>query len=389
MNKPDVIVVSKNYSTNLGVIRALGEAKYPVYVVNTSGLRKKRLPDMNSCYVKDGCCTHGDDQLGEILNGWEMLKAEKKVIIPADDSVASWLDMHQEELEGFLVPTVKNTTGTLTDLMDKAKQKELAAGSGLTVVNGWSIPIGSDGSYQIPKEVVYPCYTKPQISIGSPKTYIKKCADERELKQLLDEVASFGENVILAEQYLEINTEYVVSGIGFGKQVFIPAFMKKIRIGSGRRKGVTAMAEIISVEKMQELHGQLIRFMQAVEMYGIFDIEIIESNGVFYFNELNLRPSAANYGLTAAGVNLPAAFAEYAVTGVVPEIENKVQNGMIFVSEKVESEDLEAGFISWKQYRQHIKMADVCFIFSKKDMKPWLIFQGKLLKAIGRKLLKK
>ena len=53
---------------------------------------------------------------------------------------------------------------------------------------------------------------------------------------------------------------------------------------------------------------QLKVFVKSLHFCGLFDIDFYERDGVFYFNELNLRFGASGYAVTHSGINLPDAF---------------------------------------------------------------------------------
>ena len=46
--------------------------------------------------------------------------------------------------------------------------------------------------------------------------------------------------------------------------------------------------------------------LSSLGYHGMIDIELIDCGGTIYFNEMNFRNSGVSYGVTQAGVNLPA-----------------------------------------------------------------------------------
>ena len=387
---PDVVVIGRNYSTSLGVIRAVGFAGYYVDVVK-HGKSRFTTPELKSKFVKNHFSA-SESTIIEVLINEIAEKNHKKVIIPADDLTVTILDNNADRLlEYFIIPQLNGKNGAFMQAMDKGIQKEIAIRCGLPVTKGWTVDIDGKGAYAIPKNMCYPCYTKPQISIGSPKTYIRKCNNEKELRMLLDKVAKEGANVILVEEYLEIDKEYDVPGLSCEGKTLLPAFIEKIKIGEGAHKGVTAIGKIIDAANWAETSHLLKEYISQFGLTGLFDIELIESKGTIYFNELNLRNSAASFGITSAGVNLPGKLVDFLLKNKITSDLDALKNGIMFASEKSLFENYEAGYCSWKQYKLDKKSVDFSFIKCNEDMAPYRTFvmltMRKRLKKIIKSLL--
>lgn len=390
-NKLPIIVIGKNYSTSLGVIRALGIVGYKIDVVKLSNQRKnKKTPELFSKYVEHFEYVKATDEqkILKVLLSKMAEREQKKIIIPSDDFCASLLDKNYGELQKyFIIPIIKNKPGELTRCMDKYLQKAIAFKCGLNVADGCTIVIDSEGNYKVPGSLKYPCFAKPQKSIGSPKSYIRKCHDFDELCKLLSEISYHGQNEILIEEYLEIENEYVIPGVSCQGHTVIPAVIKKLIIGSGEHKGVTAKGVIISADKVSTLISQVIDFVSSFKLSGLFDIEIIECKGKYYFNELNLRNGAAGYAITAAGVNLPSILVDYMINGTLPEKNYTIFSEHTFISEKVELEAYLAGFITWNEYKAEIKSADIRFMKNQNDLKPFVAYSVLVVKSRIRKFV--
>lgn len=390
---PEIVVVGKNYCTSLGVIRAMGIAGYGVEVIRlVERMPKVLTPDLKSKYVVryEYALSDNEESVLKVLLERIADVSYKKLIIPTDDFCASLLDRNMERLKGFfIVPNAKGIPGGLTRCMDKSVQKELAKRKGLHAAKGWTIEISVDGKFQIPDSLVYPCYTKPQVSVGSPKSYIKKCNDIVELQNVMKGIAKHGKNVILVEEYLEIDNEYVVPGVACAGTAVIPAVIRKTKIGSGEHKGVTAMGQVLDADGMPLIKHTLSQLFLDIDLTGLFDVELIESKGLLYFNELNLRNGAAGFAVTVSGVNLPAILANYALRGLEPAMGLKVVSGRTFVSEKVQLEDYQAGCISWKEYKEQIEKSDFRFIDWKEDQNPVKAFEIIIIKTRIKQMIRK
>ena len=133
-----VVVLSRNYSTGLSVIRSLGKAGYAVDFIASSNKGGKSQLAAVSKYVIDQVEIVSDkvnrDGDAKIIS--ELLKyqnsQDKLVLIPTDDYTASVVDNNKDILkEIFVVPEVVGSkAGELTRLMNKSVQAEISRNAG-------------------------------------------------------------------------------------------------------------------------------------------------------------------------------------------------------------------------------------------------------------------
>ena len=388
MKTVDAIIIGKNYSTSLGIIKALGESGYGCAVIKL--VNRKPIfetPEVKSKYVVSYTYATMNDQI--VLDTINQYRGSKKiVIIPSDDYTASLLDRYYNELcEQFFIPNMGGVANNISAFMDKQKQKEVANAMGIRVAKCWSVDVnGAD--IHLPEGIIYPCYTKPQKSIGAPKTFIKKCENEKELKEQLNIVNKEYPCRVLIEEAIVVENEYTVPGISLAGNVVIPAFLRKVKIGSGKHKGVTAIGVLEDAKKHSGVADKLKKMVAMTNMTGIFDIELLESGGEFFLNEVNLRYGAAGYAVTAVGINLPSMYVDY-LYGKTSSFTNPIEDEKVFVSEKAELDDYEAGFCSWNEYRSEIKRADIHFMYGKGDAPSKRAFKLLELKTRLKKMLKR
>lgn len=370
-----VVVIGRNYTSRLGMIRAVGMAGYGVIVIKTNGAPGSKDIDAYSKYVKDYLYAREPNR-EELIKVILSLKSdkEKTILIPVDDYAASTIDEHIDLLKkDFLFPNIGMEQGAINRLMDKNIQKDLARKAGLNVANGWVVDI-KNHTYSLPDDIEYPVFPKPQISFKGNKRCMKKCKDETELRRVLDDVASQRDCPMLLEQYIEIDKEYALLGFSDGVNVEIPGMLQMLESGNGGHRGVTLFGKIFPVDNTNFLN-QLKQFIQSQRFVGLFDIDAYENQGVIYFNELNLRFGASGYAVTSSGVNLPQCLinnlleAKSCICG-------KVQSETSFVNEKVAYDDWYDGFISTKGYESFISKADFTFVKSDIDLKPYEIFMS-------------
>lgn len=374
--KPLAVVMGRLYATRLTLTRGAGLVGCDVVIIHTDRLTyENRLMKIDKCskyVIEYRYCPQSDDTLlvNTILEYCQ--NKRKVVLLPADDWVASVLDKHFDILSKYcLVPNIHQTQGLILKLMDKYNQKAIARRIGLNVAKGWLCSI-VDGEYQIPKDVTYPCFIKPQESYsGHLKSFLKKCDSEKEMKALLNRVIKVNPKPILIEEYIGITKEYGVQGATFEGRAVVPAVVEK----DSTRQGVTATGKIAPIKKIPELQKHVNAFLEEIGMTGIFDMEFYESNGKLYFNEFNVRLGANGFALTYGVANIPGLYVKY----MLGESDG-IYNGPIdflpksFASEKVIRDLYYDREITLKQYKDIIQNSDILCLKNNEDKKPYKEF---------------
>ena len=274
--------------------------------------------------------------------------------------------------------------------MDKKYQKSLANKVGLKTSDGW-LAINNNGVYCIPEGVKYPCFTKPleSYSDGHLKHYLLKCDTESELQTVLNSIAKENHKLpILIEKYNRIDKEYAILGLSLGNKAIIPSV---IQMGTSQN-GLTATGTIFPISKIPQLREQLVEFMKETQLTGLFDIDMYESDGQLYFNELNVRFGASGFALNHI-INLPQILVHYLLSkeekGLCVDL--PVFKEHTLASEKVLRNMYLDGTISFFKYRNFIRKADILSIESNEDVMPQRVFskKEKHLPFIKAKLLLK
>lgn len=384
------VVIGRNYTSRLGMIRAVGKVGYSVIVVNTTRGKSKDI-DAYSRYVSKYCYAREPDrnELIKVILSLVSNNSEKIVLIPVDDYAASTIDNNIELLKKhFLFPHIGMQQGAINHIMNKDIQKELARNAGLKVTEGWIIDI-KNHKYTIPSDIQYPCFPKPQISFLGNKCCMKKCSTETELRIIVEEVASIADCPLLVEQYIEIEKEYGVLGFCIDGKSVTPGIVEKLMIGEGAHKGVTKLGIVTPLKTNKKLFDSINRFLQSIRLTGLCDIDLYESNGVIYFNELNLRFGAFGYSLFCSGANLPKLLIKY-LSGESINLANvDICAKTICLSEKVNFEDYIAGYYGKKEYDRISNLADFTFLADKDDMKPYKVFCRRSSIIVMKSQLKK
>lgn len=395
----EVIIIGQNYNTSLGLIKSIGEGGFRCATVKfkrkastlRAYLQVPFSPDICSKYVKKWVQIPREPEetliQGLIDNFGD--KTNKKLILPADDYCAHVLDKNHLLLtEYFHVPHITDGEHSLGYYMDKQNQKTIADKCGIDVSKTWSVKITKGVNPIIPNDIVYPCITKPQSSIGLPKSYIQKCNNQTELQTLLNQISQKSSCEILVEEYIKVEEEFTIPGISNGTDVLIPSFLKKIVIGKGSHKGVTICGKVENSNRYSKECSKLVTLMQNIGFTGVFDIEVLKSGNKFYLNEINFRNGAAGLSLTKAGINLPSIYVSHLLNGTPLNFSYSQFKELTFVNDKAALEYYLAGECSKSEYKDLINKVSIRLIDNKDDKGAQLSFNMLRYKALLSKSIK-
>ncbi len=393
--KPLVIVLSRNYSTGLGVIRSLGAAGYPVDLVASVKKSGSSVIASSSRYVRKSTEVlsekiQGDAGEGiiEVLMNYTAENDGDMVLFPADDYTASIVDANREVLsKHFIMPHVTaDSQLSVTELMDKTVQGRMAKQAGLLTPEEWIIDLMD---CVIPDDVVYPCFVKPLQSISGHKTEMAVCCDKYELERhLLKMKDFFSKRSVLVQEYLCIDKEYDLSGVCIDDEVVIPAIIEKTRIAE-HEKGVTMSGMIVPSDILGQIEEKVVNLLQQFHYVGMFDMELNVCGDKIYFNEVNLRSGGPNFSYFLSGVNLPAVAVD-GMCGKKPHKEDvKIKTyGKSFVYEKVAWEDYIYGYMTKQDLKKCLAETDFTLLENSDDPEPGKIFNKRIRLSMVKNRLK-
>ena len=379
--KHKVVVIGHGYTSRLSIIRSVGMAGYDVDVVVVYFSKKEKNTKPIDCYSKYVnkvmYSPSGDEEaLVQLLQCSYRNSTTKPILVPESDFSVKVIDSNLNRLKDqFHIPNIDNTEGAIVAWMDKQKQKEQARAVGLTVAECTRISI-KDGNYTIPEGIKYPCFPKP---VDGGKKGLGRCDDKEALDKTLRFMSTVRNMDVLVEDYLHIDKEYALVGFSDGKDVVIPAILHNEQMAHGGHFGVAKNGIVLPVTGYEPLIEKFKELILNIGFVGLFDIDFLECQGEFYFDEINLRFGGSGYAVTKAGVNLPAMMADY-FSGSKKTDVWKLNTPMSFANERTCLDDWYANFISFKEYRDTIRKANVCFIKDKTDASPYRAFQKHVIK---------
>ncbi|MBR1456675.1 MAG: hypothetical protein IJ594_05900 [Oscillospiraceae bacterium] len=372
-----VVILGKNYSTVLGVLRDLGHAGHPVDVIyiawrrgDSTVIRCSRYAE--SCLEQVG---REEEKLLALLRERYADCTPKPVLLPTDDHTALLADRFRTELEPlFVLPgVVGGEPGAVRRLMDKSVQSELAAAAGLRAAKTWRIRLAENG-YELPRDLVYPCFCKPALSAEGGKTGMGKCEDEQTLLRLLDELRGrMPGQYALVQPFLQITREYTIDGVCCDGEVLLPAVIEKSRVARHNR-GVTLSGTLVAPETLGETLPRILAFLRALRYVGMFDLELLQTDEGLYFGELNLRSGGPGYAYCACGVPLAAA-AVRALTGEGLPAEAAPVLGRRFLNDKAAWDDYAFLHITRRELAALYRESELTLLEDPSDPRPGAAFR--------------
>ena len=372
------VVLSRNYSTGLSVIRSLGTKGYSVDLVASAPREGASEFISRSRFVRDyheavskKVKEDDDPELLNILRAYKGQQETKPVLIPADDYTASIMDFNREELEDvFLMPgIIGGAPGSLVHMMDKSVQGALARKVGIKTPLEW--PVSLRDEIVIPEDVVYPCFVKPLGSIGGYKQEMARCEDRDQLMAHLQVMKeSFPHRSVLVQEFVNIDKEYDIEGVCLGDDVILSGVIYKEYVAQYDR-GVPLYGDMQKLDILGDFIDKVKAFLKEFNYFGMFDLGINKVGDEFWFNELNLRSGGTNYVYFESGCNLSELFVKAALGMEISEDEKKIKEfGKKYIYEKVAWDDHFHGHLKKKELRGLIESADIHIMVNEYDPAP-------------------
>ena len=374
-----VVVLSRNYSTGLSVIRSLGTQGYTVDLVASAPKEGASSFIAASKFVRNSyeavskkVKDEDDTELVEILKTYENENGERYVLIPTDDYTASVMDAHKEELEStFLMPgIVGGRPGSLIHMMDKSVQGEIARKVGITTPEEWVVSLREEEP-EIPSDMLYPCFVKPLGSIGGYKQEMARCDSPEELKEhLLKMKESFSNRSVLVQKFINIDKEYDIEGVCIDDEIILSGVIYKEYVAQYDR-GVPLYGEMMPLDILGDFVDKIKDFLKEFHYFGMFDLGINKVGDEFWFNELNLRSGGTNYVYFESGCNLSEIFVKSALGETITEEDRTIEEfGKKYLYEKVAWDDRFHGYLPKDDLQRMIETADIHIMVNDYDPVP-------------------
>ncbi len=399
-----VIIIGQGYTGRLSLVRSVAETGFDVVLIALvfpeTLSRRGGLPkplDAYSKYVSEFFYSeaYNDAKLVDLLLNHCVTPGQKNFIIPDNDFSAAAIDKHRDRLKPFFYcPHINDRQGAIEEWMDKVRQKAMAEQVGLNVVDSTLIEV-KNRQYEIPESINYPCFAKPLLSMFGGKSALKKCKDAAELKKHIDFILTKRDDVkVMVEDFKRIDKEYATLGFSDGDEVVIPGLLDLMKIGHGSHFGVAVQGRVFPVDGYEDLVEKFKLLVKNIGFFGVFDIDFFESEGKFYFCELNLRFGGSGYAFTKMGVNLPVMMIKSFLGENLDGMTKTISGTATYFNERMAVDDWFLGYLTTEQLRRMKAESDITFVDDMEDPAPQrildkIIRKKKLIrflrKCLGRK----
>lgn len=380
MDKDLVIVFGISNNNLLGMIRSLGKRGMSVVVL----LEPCNLYFCALRYSKYIAKIHFLKNLDEalsILRTKYSDRSEKVPVLTGSDKSAALLDSHYDELREYFVFFNAGRQGRISYFLDKINTFPLVHKSGIAIIPTWHFTGGDD----IPNDIIYPCITKGNNSTCSSKSDMVICRSRADLEKAVRPNVDY-----LVQKF--IRKEYELDIIGFscehGKRVLLPGVVYKVREFLDRQ---SLFVRLDDVAKYPYLPLDAIRdLIESIKYEGIFSVELIYSEGKYYFLEVNLRNDAMAYIYSYAGANYPYLWVQYAQDRLPKGFESsvRIKSPIYMMQESDLYTMLEGRFSFWRWIRDFFR-TNVFQVLDVADIKPFLyIMRVHVIQVLKRPIRK-
>lgn len=299
-----VLVVGDDGINSLGIIRSLGEVGIKSDAIITSS-DNKRVHLLKSRYLGRGyVIPKNEEALLDALLDYGR-KNGTGFLFPTSDFVLNVIGTHSDILrEYYVMPSVSEEIGSLSDILSKEKMAYYAEQAGFTIPKMRKCHIDSSGC--VPPESIsffaeeYPLILKSD-SILVPGCDFKIVDTEEELVSFIHENP---DKTVIIQKYITDAQEIAIQCVGFGRVRKPDAYgvIHKIRT-SVFALGTTTYAELKEFDD-PKLKKACCTFSELLEFSGLYDLDVLVKDQKLYFIECNFRNGSNGYAYTKAGCNL-------------------------------------------------------------------------------------
>ncbi|MBQ0046828.1 MAG: ATP-grasp domain-containing protein [Prevotellaceae bacterium] len=375
MNK--IIVFGSSHHNTLGLVRSIGENGIPVNLIIVA----EDSFIEHSKYISEVYHIKTEEEVLPVLKNNYWNEQEKPIILCSSDAGICVLDSHFSELSNhFILFNINSKEGAISHFMNKDNTFKTAEECGIRTIKTWHL----DDREHLPDDITYPCLVKHNNSVDGPKTDMIICNNLDELRAHL----SSGKDYLIQE-YIEKDYELNLIGVSLnhGDQIILPAAIRKIRDYLHFQSMYMYLESLnnyptLNIEKIKS-------FISELGYEGLFSVELLCKDNIYYFLEVNLRNDGCCYIYTAAGANLPYMWIEN-VSG-----ESSMSQKQIFCKTPfylMNDYDIynvrygRIGFMRWFKDWLH---SDAFFIYNTKDPRPFYYIIKSMIKKVPAKLFQK
>ena len=379
MQKTKVIVIGGNHHNTIGLIRSIGEKGLPVYLFLE---HQESLATCNlrfSKYITKMYHLKDKEEILTLLKRDFWNECNRPVILCASDASVCLLDAHYDELKDKFLFFNAGKQGRINFYMNKLNTFPLAEKCGFNTIKTWHV----NKADNIPNDIVYPCFSKASNSSIDGKHGIGISNSEDELREKIKCA-----NELLVQEYIEKEYEIDINGFSYnhGEDVVINAVCRKIRDYSERQSQYEVLENVSQYPNVN--YPAIKSLVKAIEYEGLFSIELMFKNGIYYFLEINLRSDAMNYHYTSGGYNYPFLWYLYGTEGKLDKSQVNLPklNKPLYIMQWSDFSDVIHRRISFFEWLRDLSRTRAFFVLNFKDPQPFMFVIWQNMKLVLHKL---
>lgn len=356
------IVIGEEHYNPLGMIRSLGQCGIrPIFIA----IKGKSTVASKSKYILRNHFVTSIEEAYDVLLREYGNEVNKPFVLTSDDDIQSLLDLHYEELKDKFILFHAGINGRVTEFMDKKAILDVAEKHGLNILRTVVTERGV-----IPEGLEYPIITKSiSPNIGGWKSDVHICYSEEELMKAYENILS---PKVLIQKFIDKKNEYCLDGFSIdgGRKLFIPIASTYNYLIQGYYSPYMTVHPFENESMKIHLNSML----EEIGYEGIFSIEfLIDSDGTYYFSEVNFRNSTWSYIAALLGMPIPVLWAKAMLEGKIAEEWYKtIPDNYTAMVEPIDyNKRVIDGRIEVADWLIDFKKANCLFYLDEKDPEPF------------------
>ena len=369
MKNTIVVVIGGDHYNTYGIIRSLGEKgiKSDVLIL---GQKQKGSFVLKSKYVRKGYgCKNHEQAIGYLTNKYD--NTTNNIVICCSDEAEELIIKYFDKLSDiFILPICKDFQETQR-LMNKMAIGILAKSCGIKIPKSWEVI-----RRIIPKDIEFPCLTKPAESTKGHKSDIVVCHSRDELIAVINAPQRCSDFVV--QEYINFEKEVSILGVVLENgDVCLSGCIDKLRTCA---IGTTSFGVMVDNELLGNNVAKLEKMMKQTGYRGLFSAEFLKKEDTYYFLEVNFRNDGNTYVATASGINLPYLYLQ-SFFDDKETVDFTPRFPCYFMFEIEDFKTRHRNNVSYQQWKQNLKQVDCCLVYNKDDKAP---FRKKMIKTVLR-----
>lgn len=358
VQKDTAIVIGYGGTNSTGLIRSLGEAGYRVVFASSySRIESRYVSDY--LFLPENAPERTDTLLQFLKN-----LPSKAALFTGDDLTNEWIEKNYNEFSRYCY--CPYARGRLRAISDKTYMAQLAESVGLRIPETRMLEVESAHC----SPIAFPVIMKPYAGYAGRKMDIRICRNQTDFQEGVEYLKNNGYSRVVIQKLLESDDLQDLCLMGCSLEdgtVKIPCAIRKIR-SYPMNQGSLSFG-CVENGILGENIDQLKRFVQETGYVGIFDIDMMVSDGVLYFIEINYRNGQNGYVSTAAGYNIPANWFR-GMQGNAMADETALKE-KYYMDEHCDYKHALEGTLSLRQWLKDLKATSVFAMYCPGDQRPF------------------